>query len=611
LNVQVSDAYVTSRSKSSRLITQDSKLNMIPQEIIDQILDRLDIVEVISGLIPLKKTGRNFKACCPFHNEKTPSFVVSPDKQIYHCFGCGEGGNAIGFVMKYESMDFPEVIKILAAKAGVELPEYRKESGEGPSISSRLYEVNKLAASFYQNYLRTEKGKRAFKYLQDRGISPATLSEFRVGYAPDEWESFKKFSQSKKVPSDLVKRAGLSISSEKGKGDYDRFRNRIIFPVFNERGHIIAFGGRVMDNSLPKYINSPETSIYSKSNVLYGINFSRKGIRDKGCAVIVEGYMDVIIPFQAGVTNVVATSGTALTPRQVDILKKYTDTVVMVFDSDQAGIAASLRGLDILLEKGMKVKIASLPEGEDPDSYVRKNGSEKFEEIIAGAKGLFDYKLDLLISKLGIKDIGGIVDEMLPTMAKVESEVIKSYDIKRLASRLGLHEQSLRHEMKKVKPDYSHHYEPETTPDRNTTSYSKSEVHLLGLAMLSRKSFLKIRENLGLDQFMDSNIIKVLTLVADFYDKDEGDINAGKLLSRLENEENAKEAALQAFAQTEITQDMDQALNECIACLRKENWDKKYKELTSKLKKAHNDQDKTEVDRLVVKIDKIIKEKVV
>ena len=476
-------------------------MGMIPQEIIDQVLDRLDIVEVVSGYIPLKRTGRNFKACCPFHGEKTPSFVVSPDKQIYHCFGCQAGGNAINFVMKYENMEFPEAIRNLAGKVGVELPKYRPEDKEAVSLAARLYEINKTGALFYQNYLRSAKGKKAVDYLKNRGISTSTLGEFKIGFAPDEWEAFRKYCATKKVSPSLLKQAGLTIPSEKGKGDYDRFRNRIIFTIFNERGNIVAFGARVMDNSLPKYINSPETAIYSKSNVLYGLNFAKKDIREAGCAILVEGYLDVIIPYQHGIKNVVATSGTALTPRQVGLLKKYTDTAVMVFDADQAGEAASLRGLDILLENGMKVRIAALPLGEDPDSFVRKYGREKFEEAIAGAKELFDYKLDLLVSRLGERDIAGISDEMLPTILKVENAVIQSDYLRRLAERLGVHEASLRYEMGMVKPDYSYHYAKEAVTDKKSHNYRKSETHLLGLAMIDKSKFERINKELGIDKF--------------------------------------------------------------------------------------------------------------
>ncbi|MBD3427260.1 MAG: DNA primase [Candidatus Omnitrophica bacterium] len=580
-------------------------MGRIPQEVIDSVLDRLDIVEVVSGYIQLKKAGRNFKACCPFHNEKTPSFVVSPDKQIYHCFGCHAGGNLINFVMKYENMDFPEAFRLLAEKAGVELPKFERDPSGEPSLAAKLYQVNEIAAAFYQNMLNSQKGKKALEYLKRRGINAETLEEFKMGYAPNEWESLRRYCQSKKIRADLLRKAGLSIPSEKGKGDYDRFRNRIIFPIFNERGKIVAFGGRVMDDSLPKYINSPETVIYSKSNVLYGLNFSRRGIREEGCAVLTEGYMDVIAPFQYGISNAVATSGTALTVNQVNMLKKYTDTAVMVFDSDQAGEAASLRGLDILVESGMKVRIASLPEGDDPDSYVKNNGKAAFQQIIENAKGLFDYKLDLLVGKLGRRDIGGITDEMLPTIAKVESEVVKSDYLKRLAERLGIHEQSLRHEMKKVKPDYSYHYASEAKVDLESKNYKSSEIHLLGLAMMSGENFKRIKSALGLDKFCDPKVKLVFMKVQKMYEEGAQNINPGKLLSRLEEDEDAKNAAVQALAKADITQEPERALKDCIFCVKKENGEDKLRYLKEMLKKAQKTKDDEQIMDLVVKIKDI------
>lgn len=582
----------------------------IPQEIIDSILDKLDIVDVVSEYIQLKKTGRSFKACCPFHNEKTPSFVVSQEKQIYHCFGCSAGGNAINFVMKYENMGFPEAVKKLAAQAGVELPKYRGEDSEASSVAAQIYEINKLAATFFQNNLRSEKGKKAFEYLKSRGVDQAAMSEFRIGYAPAEWEALRKYCETKKIPAEIVRKAGLTIPSEKGKRDYDRFRDRITFPVFNEKGSIVAFGGRVMDASLPKYINSPETPVYSKSSTLYGLNFSRKGIRDKGYAIFVEGYMDVVIPFQYGVKNIVATSGTALTPRQVSMIKRHAPKAVLIFDADQAGQSASLRGFDVMIENGMDVLIAALPKGEDPDTFVRKNGKEAFESLAEKAEDIFAYKLELLVKKLGAKSIGPIVDEMLPTISKLGNEVIKSEYLRKLAERLGIHEASLRYEMGKVKPDYSYRYEEEAKIERGSRNYRASEIHLLGLAVTARKDFEKVRDDLGFGIFRDPAVRYVLNVAREFYSKEDGELNAGKLLSRLEGEEEAGSALVQALAKADITEERDKALVDCVFCVKKENKEEQLKDLMTRLKEAQASNDQAGLKDLVVQINKIHKEKV-
>ena len=584
---------------------------MIPQEIIDQILDRLDIVEVVSGYIPLKRAGRNFKSNCPFHNEKSPSFVVSPEKQIYHCFGCSAGGNAIGFVMGYENMTFPEAVEMLAKQVGVELPQYKREDPEKASLATKLYEVNKMAAGFYQNCLKADRGRRALGYLNKRGLSQDTLNEFQVGYAPDAWEELRKFCTTKKVSAALLRQAGLTIPSDKNKSDYDRFRNRIIFPIFNERGNIVAFGGRVLDDSLPKYINSPETVIYSKSNVLYGLNFSKRGIRESGCAVIVEGYTDVIGPYQHGVKNLIATSGTALTERQVSTIKKYTDTAVMLFDADQAGEAASLRGLDIVIEKGMKVRIARLPQGEDPDSFVKKFGKEKFDTAISAAKDLFDYKLDVLVKRFGARDIGSISEEMLPTISKVDNAVVQSDYLRRLAEQLGVHEASLRHELGKVKPDYSYRNETKTVAAAPTKQECRaSELHLLGLAICDKGSYRKIEERLGVDKFLDKDIRMVMGVVGELYSGGADDVRPDKIVSRFENNKEVKDVVMKAIRKADVTEDYAKAVEDCMAYVVKENREDELKVLMVRLKKAQQDNDSAGMQEILMKINQIHKEKV-
>ncbi|MFH1394832.1 MAG: DNA primase [Candidatus Omnitrophota bacterium] len=579
------------------------------QELIDQILDRLDIVEIIAGYIGLKRAGRNFKSNCPFHNEKTPSFVVSPEKQIYHCFGCGAGGNAIGFVMKYENLTFPETIIVLANKAGVELPQLEKFSSQEDSITAKLYEVNKLAAAFFQTSLKSDEGKKAQVYLKARDISFESVKRFKIGYALSGWDNFRKYCEKKKISVEVLRKAGLVIPGK--KGDYDRFRKRIMFPIYNERGHIAAFGGRVMDDSLPKYINSPETPVYVKSNVLYGLNFSKKGIRENGCVIIVEGYLDVIVPFQFGITNVVAASGTALTSRQASMLKKYTDTAVMVFDSDQAGEAASLRGLDILIENEMKVRIARLPEGADPDSYVRKNGKEKFELLIKNAKELFDYKLELLVKKFGINNVGDIAAEMLPTISKVVNAVVKADYIRKLAGYLRVPENSLRQELKKVKPEYSYKSLLQAETKKKKRTHIKSELHLLGLAVVDVTVFRLIQEELGLDKFRDETVIKILNIISDFFENGAMNIPPSKILARIQDDEDANGVLFEALNKAEITEEPLKAARECITYILKENKKTALSELTYQLKKAQEVNDNSAVNDLILKINKLHKEKVI
>ncbi len=584
-------------------------MGKFPQELIDQILDRVDIVEVISDYVHLKKAGRNFKTNCPFHNEKTPSFVVSPEKQIYHCFGCGAGGNAISFVMKYESMSFPEVVEILAKGAGVELPRFKVSDGQDESISAKVYEINKVAAGFYLSFLKSERAGKAREYLSARGINSKTLEEFKIGYAPENWDSFKKYCMRRKISLQLAEKAGLLISGE--KGSYDRFRKRIIFPVFNEKGNVVAFGGRVMDKSLPKYINSPETPVYTKSNILYGLNFCKRSIREKNYVLIVEGYMDVIMPFQAGVNNIVATSGTALTERQVSMLKRYTKTAVMIFDADQAGEAASLRGLDILIENDINVKIVTLPKGEDPDSFIKKRGKDAFDTAVKTALGLFEYKLAFLIRKFGPGDIGEISGEMLPTIRKVNNAVVQSDYLKKLAERLGIHEGSLRQEMVKVNSARSRKNESVSLIKRHKTgNFRSSEIHLLGLACAEKEVYKKIQDELGLENFLDENVKKVIQVVGMCMESGEKKIVPAKIIARLEGDEKAKDAFFEALSKAEITDSPLKAAEDCISHIRKENHKSELKRLTDRLKKAQEVNSSENVTILLEKINILHKKKV-
>jgi DNA primase len=587
-------------------------MGRIPQGIIDQILDKVDIVEVVSEYVPLKKAGRNFKGCCPFHNEKPPSFVVSPDKQIFHCFGCTAGGNVIGFVMKYENLSFPEAIEMMAERAGIEIPKTNNVSDEASSLVKKLYEVNSIAAEYYQDQLGLPSAKGALDYLKQRGLSDATIKEFKIGYAPDGWENLQQYCKKKNISSEILRKAGLSVKSDKGRNDYDRFRNRITFPIFNERGNIVAFGARIMTDSQPKYLNSPETTVYSKSSVLYGLNFAKTEIRKAERVLIVEGYLDVIMPYQNEIKNIVATSGTALTTRQVALLKKHTDTAVMIFDADQAGEAASLRGLDILIVNGLTVYIATLPEGEDPDSFVKARGGEAFKEEIDKAKDLFDYKLDLLLGKSSgssIVERAKIVNEMLPTISKVANAVIQSAYLEKLALKLQLNESALREEMGKVKPDYSFKYEEKTPTPSVAGNYRESELYLLGLAVLDKDMHDTMISKLGLEMFLDETVKRVMMLLKDFY-LNEQSPTTGKILSRIEDDNSAKEAALQGIAKADIAGDKHQVLFDCIAHIRKENSENELRCLTNRLKQAEAAHDQVAVNELLTKISQLHKEKV-
>ena len=353
---------------------------MISETIINQILDKVNIADIISGYIPLRRAGRNFKANCPFHHEKTPSFMVSPDKQIFHCFGCGAGGNVFGFLMKYERLEFPEAVQLLADKLGIEIPRSSAPPEERSEIS-KIHSANDAAANFYHyTLLKMEHGKAACEYLKKRGVTEECIKRLKLGYAPPEWDSLFNHAKRKGLDHKILEKSGLALPGREG-GFYDRFRHRIIFPIHNHKGQVIGFGARVLDETLPKYINSPETPVYNKGSHLYGLNLAAEHIKQKDFVIVVEGYLDFLTPFQAGIGNIVASLGTALTQDQVRLLKRFTKNITMVFDADSAGESASLRGLDIAVGEDMNAKVAALPQGYDPDKFTRELGADKFLDI--------------------------------------------------------------------------------------------------------------------------------------------------------------------------------------------------------------------------------------
>lgn len=360
----------------------------ITEEVIEKIKESNDIVDIISERVKLRKVGRNYQGLCPFHNEKTPSFSVSQDKQVFKCFGCGEGGNVITFVMKTKNLDFNETIKYLADRAHITLEENaeRKKSNERRDI---FYKMHIDAARFFFKNLTENKDMR--DYLYNRGMTDYTIRTFGLGYAQNSWDSLLKHLKAKNYSEDQIVVSGLATKNEKGKV-YDRFRNRIVFPVFDLRGRVIAFGARVMDDSKPKYLNSPETPIFHKGTNLYGLNFALKNSKEKDL-IIVEGYMDCISLSQSGIKNVVASLGTALTKEQAKLLKRYSHEVFISYDSDNAGQIATQRGLDILRSEGINVKVILIPRGKDPDDFVRAEGKDKFLELKANALPLIDYKI--------------------------------------------------------------------------------------------------------------------------------------------------------------------------------------------------------------------------
>ncbi len=417
--------------------------------VVEQVSSANDIVEIISQYVPLKRAGRHLKACCPFHQEKSPSFMVQPEKQMFHCFGCGAGGDVFSFLMRHENMTFPEALKSLAERAHITLPERSSHRDDGGQ-KEKLYEVCQTAADIYHDLLLKETGAAARAYLAKRLITEEIIREFKLGWAPNEWRALFDRMILKKYPEALLKQAALIQQSPKGNY-YDTFRGRLMFPIQNLQNKVIAFGGRLIaDEEGPKYLNSPETPIFFKRRELFGLNLAKKHInREWPNLILVEGYMDFLALYQHGFKNAVATLGTALGEDHVRLMRRFVEEVIVVYDGDKAGEAASLRGLEILLEGGMQVKLVSLPKGEDPDDFLNKRGNDAFASLLKNARDFFDYKLQILLERYPRQDALGVSKisrEMFETFLKVKNTVMLSEYFKRLSRALQIDENSLRTE---------------------------------------------------------------------------------------------------------------------------------------------------------------------
>ncbi|WP_251861879.1 DNA primase [Clostridium sp. Marseille-Q2269] len=371
---------------------------MISEDVVQKVIELNDIVDVISGDIKLKNSGRNYFGLCPFHHEKTPSFSVSQDKQIYKCFGCGEAGNVVTYVMKTKNIAFPEAIKILAERANIDIQEDKKENRNNPK--DKIYRINIDAARYFFNNLI--KNKKPINYFLNRGVTKEIIKRFGIGYSKDSWDGLLRHLKSMGYTELDMLSGGLIIKSKKGSY-YDRFRNRVMFPVFDYRGKVIGFGGRVLDNSKPKYLNSPETMIFKKGINLYGLNYAIKENKDR-VLIIVEGYMDCITLHQYSIKNSVASLGTALTTNQARLLKRYADKVIISYDADTAGQLATMRGLEILKDVGLNVEILTVPDGKDPDEFVKAHGKEAYLKLVKEALPLIEYKIKISKQDLNIRD---------------------------------------------------------------------------------------------------------------------------------------------------------------------------------------------------------------
>ncbi|MDX1904444.1 MAG: DNA primase [Thermonemataceae bacterium] len=466
----------------------------IPSEVVDKIYQQIDIVEVVSDYVSLKKAGKDWKACCPFHNEKTPSFSVSPAKNIYKCFGCGKGGDPVNFVMEIEGVSYAEALKQLAKKYQIELPEEAlaeptQEEIQKQNERDSLFIVLNHAKNFFQEQLfYTEEGKAiALPYFKERGFNEQTIKTFELGYAPSDWDSLYRNAVRKGYQATLLEKAGLTVQKEGKKEYYDRFRERVVFPIHNISGRVVAFGARTLkkDKSIAKYINSPETDLYQKSKVLYGLFQAKKAILEANECLLVEGYADVISLHQAAIKNVVASSGTSLTNEQIRLIRRFTHHITLLYDSDKAGIAAAIRGLDIILEEGLSVKIVLLPENEDPDSFVRKKGTNAtLSYIKENAEDFIKFKTKFLLKDAENDPFkrGEAIREVVASITKIPDVIQRNVFFKECSLIFGIEEGVLigegnklllREQKKSITPQ-------EKTPihsTENTTAFFEKKIN--------------------------------------------------------------------------------------------------------------------------------------
>ncbi|MFO7952637.1 MAG: DNA primase [Bacillota bacterium] len=588
----------------------------IPENIIEEIRQRTDLVDLVSEYLKLERRGKNMVGLCPFHSEKTPSFTVSPEKQLFHCFGCGASGNAFSFIMQMDNLNFPEAARILASRCGVKIPEANRSEQKKEDFKEKIYRTNMLATRFYAYCLKnTEPGKQALEYLQKRGIAQQTIEKFRLGYAPSDWQGFLKFAQKKGADPESLVKAGL-VSPGQKKGYYDRFRNRIMFPIFDISGKVSGFGGRLLsesEKSGPKYLNSPETLVFDKGSTLYGLNLARETIRREKKAIVMEGYTDVIAAYQAGIKNVVASLGTALTKAQARQLRFQAETVVTAYDSDIAGEAATWRGLAILQSTGCLVQVAALPEGSDPDSYIKEYGADSFLQLVDKATPLMEYRLTQLKKRYDLstdKDRVEYTDELMSILLSAVNHIEQNYYLKKAAEELAIDEEALRSELKK-RQKWSNRYKEEgkkDTPQEKNGQQQKSRISpaekiLISLMLQSKEIAEKGRNVLKLNYLTDSRVKEIVEKIWEYLDNDDT-ATVDKLLNYFDDPQINNlitEAVTDPSLQDLPPQTAKRMAEDCINQLYK-NWAKKQqRELQKKLKELEMQGEEDKIEELLRK----------
>jgi len=533
---------------------------MIPDEKVREVRERAPILEVISDYMSLRKSGANYQGLCPFHGEKSPSFNVNPARGIFHCFGCGAGGNVVTFVMRMEGMNFPAAVKFLAKRVGVDIPERPLTRDEKRKVDEQelLYGINELAAQFYRRVLETdEAGAAGRSYLQRRGVDDPTAAVYRMGFAPEGWDNLARHLSRKGVAAEDAEKLGLLRKREGRDGYYDTFRNRLLFTISDLHGRAIGFGGRVMDDSLPKYINSPESPVYRKSEVLFGLDLAKKGMRERGSAIIVEGYFDHLALYRAGFTNVVATCGTALTPGHLKVLRRYAEKVYMLFDGDDAGQKATLRSMELFLEEGFPARVVQVPSGDDPDTFIGREGAAGFAPLLESAQPIFEFFYRGLIRSTDTRGVEGkvaFVNEVAPRLLKIADPLERELYEREICRAVGIDQGMLRKKVG-IAPAVRAKARPAARETAGT------EEVLLMLMVKFPEVVFKVRD-LGADTLFSAGHLDVALSILE--QSAEGGVDLPAVLEQLESpEERARLSSL--FVEDAHLEDIDalKAFEQC------------------------------------------------
>lgn len=574
---------------------------MFSDDIISRVRDSVDIVELVSGYVSLKKTGRNHTGLCPFHSEKTPSFSVNSDKQIFHCFGCGVGGDAFKFLELQEGLNFPEAVRKLADRAGISLPAETRHRMQDKKTSEERQALLKLvadAARYFQRELEGPAGGAARSYFKKRGVSDQIIRDFALGFAKPEWDGLLKHLKQKGYIAAQIERAGLAVKRSEGEGHYDRFRGRIIFPIRDISGNVIAFGGRVMDEGLPKYLNSSETPLYSKSNTLYCLDAAKEQGRKLGYFIIVEGYLDAIACHQYGIRNAVATLGTALTEGHLRLLRRFADKLVLIFDPDPAGVRASLRSFDLFMASGMKVNVVSLPDGDDPDTFLQKRGKEGFDGILKSSVKLMDFVLSHVVtigSAAPIDERMDVAKEMASFLEKVPDRNIQQVYIKKLIEALDIDEAIFRQEQfRESKASSAPKGEQRSEPGNRRRA--PAEEILLHLMLRDEGAARSVQEQIAPEEFADPVFQRIVQRVFKSLESGMG-LQTSALL--VDGDEELNGVILHYSVMDADYEDPEKHRLDCIEAIKQRNYEKRMKGIISAIKQAEARGDNAELSRLL------------